>query len=751
MTHDSTQKIKHRYYTALIITIIFTLSGCFGSKTLNKSTDVAQAPAAYDSSSFSPDNCTKCHIEWAERFDYISGWDRYGYIFDKDIIGFYDPWSRPEVENRFQNYYATDWWESPELYVWPEDIAQKVESLSVLSRNNGLPKIPHRIEEIEGHFLVVDWGNGDFTGIQKAVDKALPGTTVFVRPGVYNEVITLKDGINLIGEDPNTTIINPLNKGHAVSAANHSIISGFTLTGTGIDYETGNFNCAVYVSGCDSTCIIANNIFRENGLFGVWVDGTVDRNKNKKFNARFSSSEKEIYDRPYKDFYPNPIIVGNTFYRIGQRGVFLVHAGGEIFNNIFTGNVKAIGLEKHSKPLIHHNIVYFNNVSMAVNHSEPIICYNILLKNQWGQRMLRGANPIIFNNVTYDSPHFRDFDEEGLPITYNPVPGTGERQLNPKFVDPLNGDFNFYKSSPLRGETIGFNSAGIMHDPDIPQPFTVKCKNSLGREVLALTGDIISLIKKIDAENEKIRTLEAAYTIKYESYINIVTGERKTPVNYTLTSPGQPALRIEYDVAKWIMRGDKRFKQYDEKRIAGNKITGDSGEIIYNRSYLEADGGRFSDIYKAEPDPLFIGERPFREAPGSFYRDYDQFVKGAIGPAGTFYNGYMRIMGGKIEDETFEVDGHECVAVRYPHIGKDQYFLFYLDPEIGYRPRKMVHYYNEFPYRVIDSYRYKTFPGEINVPVYVRVTDLAVTGPHRGRKVAVWELTVSENILKVNN
>ena len=41
---------------------------------------------------------------------------------------------------------------------------------------------------------------------------------------------------------------------------------------------------------------------------------------------------------------------------------------------------------------------------------------NIMLRNQWGQRMLRGANPVIFDNVTWNSPFFRDFDEEGIRL-----------------------------------------------------------------------------------------------------------------------------------------------------------------------------------------------------------------------------------------------------------------------------------------------------------------------------------------------
>ena len=428
-------------------------------------------------------------------------------------------------------------------------------------------------------------------------------------------------------------------------AANKLIIAGFTFTGTGIDYEHGVFNAAIYAAGTDSTCIIANNIFRENGLFGVWIDGALDSEKNHALDTEYGSQKIEIHDRPYLD-YPNPVIVGNTFYRIGQRGVFCVHARGEVFNNIFLGNVKAVGLERHSKTIFHHNVCYFNNVPMAVNRSEPVIFNNIFLHNQWGQRMLRGANPVMFNNVTWESPHFRDFDEAGQPYYYKPYPGTGERTDDPCFIDPLGGDFRFSSNSPLYGQTHGFNAVGLIRDPDIPQPLIVECANSFGREVLALTDDIIELIERIDIENAKIQNLSASYRIIYESYLDMKPDKFGNIQSYSVRPDGQPVTRIEYDVPEWRMDGSLRFKKYEEKGTVNGETYEDAGTVSYDGSRIKSSGGRFQTLY-GEPDPLFIGERPFRETPGGFYRDYDQFVKGAVGPSGTFYQGYFTYHGGK--------------------------------------------------------------------------------------------------------
>ena len=743
--------VKKRFAILLLLGIIAIISGCIGAMLHPRQADLAQIMK--DGFEGEPDNCTKCHFLWKHRFDYYHGWDRYGYLFDaKSVFGFYDPWCRPALNNTDRDYYASDWWDTPELhrYPWPADIDKTAKSLSILSKGNGLPSIPERREDIQGPVIVVAKENGEYATIQAAIDKAEPGTTVFVKPGTYNEVLTLKNGVNLIGENAETTIVNPLNKGHALRAANNAIIAGFTFTGTGIDYGTGEFHAAVYAGGTDSTCIIARNIFRENGLFGVWIDGALDIEKNRVFDETYGSRKAELHDRPGLD-YPNPVIVGNTFYRIGQRGVFCVHARGEIFNNLFLGNVKAIGLERHSRPFVHHNIFFFNNIPMAINRSEPVLCNNIMVHNQWGQRLLRGASPVIFNNVTFESPHFRDFDEAGSPIYYSPKPGTGELSFDPGFIDPYESDFRFSASSPLINQNGGFDVRGIMRDGSAPLPPAVSCKRSWGREVLAMSPDIVNLIEKVDRENAKIRNLSASYRITYEHYLDISPDKKGDPGKLSLRPTANPYVKVEYDVPVWTMDGSHRYKEYRERMTVGGKTIEDSGTIVFNGSYIEVSAGRFAAYYHARPDSLFIGERPFREAPGGFYRDYDQFVRGAIGTTGTFYYGFFRIMGGKIMDGTKTVDGSQCIVVRYPHIGKDQYYMFYLDPAIGYRPRRMEQYYNGTLFRVIDSYRYKEFDNGIHLPVEVSVTDYSVAGKYRGAVIATLKLQVDEKNIRVND
>jgi len=69
------------------------------------------------------------------------------------------------------------------------------------------------------HIFQVDKNGEDkFTTIQEAIDNATDGTTIFVKNGVYTELLNIKKKIKIIGEDKDKTIINPIsgNNGYAI-------------------------------------------------------------------------------------------------------------------------------------------------------------------------------------------------------------------------------------------------------------------------------------------------------------------------------------------------------------------------------------------------------------------------------------------------------------------------------------------------------------------------------------------------------
>jgi len=64
----------------------------------------------------------------------------------------------------------------------------------------------------EGYIIVDKNGEGNFKTIQEAVNHAQSGSTVYVKKGVYSEIIVIKKQISLVGEDKEGTLISPISE-----------------------------------------------------------------------------------------------------------------------------------------------------------------------------------------------------------------------------------------------------------------------------------------------------------------------------------------------------------------------------------------------------------------------------------------------------------------------------------------------------------------------------------------------------------
>ena len=733
----------------MIIAIITGCAGMFGISDLNSKKEhdlrVGNIPSSLHQEWKEADRCTKCHMIWSWEFGYYRGWDRHGYISDftkTSPFGYKDPYGLDAPDTRFIDYYFTDWWNGPWLEE-PQNINPPMHFDGYDKVNDGTAKP----EDFKEPVIVVDQsGKGDVRTIQEAVDKARPGTTIFVRAGTYRESVKLKEGICLWGENPHTTIINPDFTNSAIFAANNCDISGFTLTGTGMNYKEYDFSSGVHALDCDSTLVIRGNIFDSNGVFGVLVESSRVGGTPTAKDQRYIRLEDSLKNIEYTGL-PNPRIIGNSFYYIGERAVYSIHAAPEIANNVFIGNVKTLGMTQHSRPFIHHNVFYRNNVSFNTNRSMPVISHNIMLQNYWGQRIIEGARPIFHDNVTWNSPYYKEFTEDGKYIPYTTWPGTGELEMDPKFVDPDAGDFRFADDSPLASSSGGTKSYGLVTDPSIQQPPVVACERSYAEIFNNRNTDNDTIVAAIKEQKKLLRNLSVSYTIDYKSYMDVEYNEFGDQQSVKITK--EPVSGMTYDVPEWIMSNGKRRKTYRSELFSGRRSVSDSGTVIFNGEKLNVLSGRYKQYCKSFDDPYNIGEKTFRENVGGLYLDYDQYFNGSIGPIGTFFYGYITVFGGKVLEKREMVDGHECIVIVYPNIGTDQKYKFYLDPEIGYNPRKLEHYFERELYRKIDGYIYKSLDG-IHLPVSVTITDYAVKEPHIGRVVGKCLMKVKEGTLRVN-
>ncbi len=691
------------------------------------------------------DRCTKCHMAWTWEYGYYRGWDRHGLISDYSKVsptGYKDPYGLDVPVNTFQQYYYTDWWHG-EWLEQKADVKPEMHFTGYGRINDGTATP----EDFKGNVIVVDQaGAGDMKTIQAGIDAAKTGDLVFVRAGTYKESITLHEGIRLWGENAFTTVIDSENKASAIIAANNCDISGFTLTGTGFDYSKDRFRAAVHAVDCDSTLVIRGNLFFSNSVFGVLVESSRSDGYVTNSEDRYITPDNALENLEYSG-YANPLIIGNTFYNIGERAIYCIHSSPEIVNNIFMGNLKTLGMTQLSKPFIHHNVFYRNTVSININRSTPVVANNIMYKNNWGQRIMEGAFPVIYSNITWESPYYSEFGEDGKHLIYDTIPGTGELNSDPVFVDPDQGDFNFKPESPFYGKNNSPKGYGIISGRGIQVPPTIACKYSWADEFLHKTDETNAIIDAVDMQNDKIKLLDLAYTVEYRSFMAAEYDSTGQQMNTTIMT--EPVSGTSYSVNQMQLEGRSRTKQYQSHQFFGQEAVEDSGTVVFDGTIVRALSGRFKTDYPDKDMAYTVGELPARENIGGLYFDYDQFLNGAIGPGGTFYYGYLRILGGEVLPDREMVDGHECVVARYPHLGSDQVYKFYLDPEIGYRPRRLEQYFERNLYRRIDNYVYTSHDG-VYLPIAATITDYAVKEPDVGRVIGLTTLRVDPSHFVLN-
>jgi OOP family OmpA-OmpF porin len=82
----------------------------------------------------------------------------------------------------------------------------------------------------------------DVPSVQKALDEAAEGDTVYVQNGVYRGSIVMKDNVVLIGQDVEKTVLRGSGSKPVVEGANRAVIKNFTIEsgGTGIICKNTN-------------------------------------------------------------------------------------------------------------------------------------------------------------------------------------------------------------------------------------------------------------------------------------------------------------------------------------------------------------------------------------------------------------------------------------------------------------------------------------------------------------------------------
>lgn len=203
-------------------------------------------------------------------------------------------------------------------------------------------------------------GPGNYTIVQDAINASSYGDTVYVYYGVYQESLTLKNGISLFGEMPNRPILegNNLTVGpegrQILTAAIDVYIKGFHFRGG--DRVMLNPGCINITFSCNifsnqawasihnwngGSCLIENNIFKtiSYAVYSVRGSGGTIPSNDTIVNNVFDDCSTAIY--------------GNTGIQ-------------SIYNNIIINGGVGIGIANHPETRIDNNLVANNSNNYVV-------------------------------------------------------------------------------------------------------------------------------------------------------------------------------------------------------------------------------------------------------------------------------------------------------------------------------------------------------------------------------------------------
>jgi parallel beta-helix repeat protein len=204
--------------------------------------------------------------------------------------------------------------------------------------------------------------------IQEAVDKASPGDTVAVAPGIYHQTVMIqKNGITLRGAGANLTIIKPPKSPKGQPC--------FKQAGSGI-CVFGRFDDQFNLAARTKNVTVTGLGVRNFPGFGVFAFG----------GAKLS--------------YRNNIAVNNTEYGLVRFNTL----GGSIIGNVAKGSEEAgiyVGDSAKANVLIADNKAMDNALGFFVRHAHGVtLSHNVATSNCQGVLVLDDGQPGGAGNVT---------------------------------------------------------------------------------------------------------------------------------------------------------------------------------------------------------------------------------------------------------------------------------------------------------------------------------------------------------------
>ena len=300
-------------------------------------------------------------------------------------------------------------------------------------------------------------GSGAYQEIQRAIDEAKPGDTIFIKAGSYREdvVVHSKNRLRLVGEARDRVTIHGLKRvgafrvGKWPYGANDIEIRDLTIS------ENGGLAVGVF----NGSRILLSNI-RVLGLLyvqqatGVRIEHSLIAH-SETTGVSFADAEGELTGNDIR----------NNDYGVTVSGKSSVRLTANLIQENLVAGVILQGGAKGE--LVRNTVVKNGGGILVIDNSQAELKGNIVGANKSGIQIGPHALAhLAFNAVRNDGP---DYARPGDPPLPTPdLKPDSDLALDPHFVDPVAGDFRLRADTPLvrRGN---FEFLGALPPVPIPQ------------------------------------------------------------------------------------------------------------------------------------------------------------------------------------------------------------------------------------------------------------------------------------------
>ena len=266
-------------------------------------------------------------------------------------------------------------------------------------------------------------GTGNYTTITEAINNATNGDTIFVYNGTYTENLNINKKVTILGEDPDTTIIQGISGLDAVVRiiTSEVEINGFSLNG----YSGGQDGVIVItlmqdiiiannkITGCDTGIkiqptakyvTVSGNEITGNDFAGIFLQ-TSDRNEIA-FNTiknngewgiaiELTSQQNNITSNTIIDNYGGlklsgssgkNIIIDNNISKNDLEGILIegLSSSNTIKENMISQNFGGIKISNSGQNIIDYNDIRYSSMEgiLLTSSSNNIITQNNFINNK---------------------------------------------------------------------------------------------------------------------------------------------------------------------------------------------------------------------------------------------------------------------------------------------------------------------------------------------------------------------------------